>query len=87
MAAIPIRQNDAVLWCGRLKAGSMMQIPDAPYVYLFIAKGRAELENTSSLEAGDALRLTALSEQSLRAYVRIWPLVSFPCSVRINARS
>ena len=48
----------------------MMQIPDAPYVYLFIAKGRAELENTSSLEAGDALRLTAWHRAAeLAAYI------------------
>lgn len=66
-AAISIRQKDAVLWGGRLKAGSSMQIPDAPYVHLFIAKGRAELEGAGSLDAGDAVRLTAAGSRRLRA--------------------
>ena len=76
-AAISIKQKDAVLWGGRLKAGYAMQIPDAAYVHLFVAEGRAELEGTGSLEAGDAVRLTAAGPRRLRvdssgAEVLIW---------------
>ena len=66
-AAISIRQRGAVLWGGRLKAGEPVQVPDAPYVHVFIAKGTAELEGAGELQTGDAVRLTAAGARRLTA--------------------
>ena len=66
-AAISIRQKGAVLWGGRLKAGETVQVPDARYVHLFIAKGSAELEGAGELKTGDAVRLTAAGARRLTA--------------------
>ncbi len=69
-AAITIRQRDAVLWGGRLKPGVSVQVPDALFVHLFIAKGSADLENAGVLQDGDAVRLTAAGARRLTADVR-----------------
>ena len=66
-SAIGIKQKDAVLWGGRLKSGESIQIPDAPYVHLFIAKGSADLEGAGALHRGDAVRLTAAGARRLTA--------------------
>lgn len=66
-AAISIRQHDAVLWGGRLRPGEEIQVPDAPYVHLFIAKGSVDLEGAGALQTGDAVRLTAAGARRLMA--------------------
>ena len=66
-AAVSIRQRGAVLWGGRLKPGESVQVPDAPYVDVFVAKGRAELEGAGVLNTGDAARLTAAGARRLTA--------------------
>ncbi|MCI1280558.1 MAG: pirin family protein [Nitrospira sp.] len=66
-AAISIRQKGAVLWGGRLKPAESVQVPDAPYVHVFIAKGAAELEGAGALQTGDAVRLTAAGARRLTA--------------------
>src|SRR5882762_7674277 len=57
-AAIKIRQAGAVLWGGRLNPGQTVQVPEAAFVHLFVAKGNATLEGAGTLSAGDAVRLT-----------------------------
>lgn len=57
-AAISIRQEGAVLYAGRLKAGESIRLPAAPFVHLFVAKGSVDLEAGGLLEAGDAARIT-----------------------------
>lgn len=66
-AAITIQQKDALLWGGRLKPGASLQVPDAPFVHLFIAKGNADLEEAGVLQSGDAVRLTAAGARRLIA--------------------
>ena len=66
-AAIKIRQRGAVLWGGRLKPGETVQVPAAPFVHVFVAKGVAELEEVGRLAAGDAVRLTAAGTRRLTA--------------------
>jgi len=66
-AAITIKQKDAVLWGGRLKPGASVQVPDAPFVHLFIAKGSADVEDASLLQSGDAVRFTAAGARRLTA--------------------
>ena len=58
-----------MLWGGRLKPGESVQIPDAAYVHLFIAKESAELEGADALRRGDAVRLVAAGARRLTADV------------------
>jgi len=63
-AAITIHQRDATLWVGRLEPGAAVEIPDAPFVHVFVARGSAGVSPPGSdpdisLAEGDALRLTA----------------------------
>lgn len=66
-AAISIRQKDAVLWGGRLKPGESVQVPDARFVHIFIAKGSVDLEEAGILSTGDSIRLTAGGERKILA--------------------
>jgi redox-sensitive bicupin YhaK (pirin superfamily) len=66
-AAISIRQDGAVLWAGRLKAGETVRLPEAPFVHLFVADGEADLQDTGRLVKGDAVRITLTNGLSLTA--------------------
>jgi hypothetical protein len=66
-AAISIRQRGAVLWGGRLKPGEAIQIPDAPYAHIFVARGAAQLEGAGLLKSGDAVRLAGAGSPRLTA--------------------
>lgn len=66
-AAISIRQKGAVLWGGRLTPGETVALPDAPFVHVYVARGRADLEAAGSLETGDAVRLIAADPRKLVA--------------------
>ena len=66
-AAISIRQRGAVMWGGRLKPGETVTIPDARFVHLYLAKGRALLEEAGSLGTADAVRLTGAGARRLTA--------------------
>jgi quercetin 2,3-dioxygenase len=58
-AAIAIRQENAVLWAGRLKPNESLKLPDAPFVHLYVAAGAVTLDGSGPLGAGDAARITA----------------------------
>jgi redox-sensitive bicupin YhaK (pirin superfamily) len=66
-AAIKIRQKGAILWGGRLKAGEVVKLPEAAYMHVFIAQGKATLDNAGVLAQGDAVRLTAAGTPTLTA--------------------
>ena len=66
-AAISIRQKNAVLWGGRLKPGESVQIPDARYAHVFVAKGNINLQGAGPLKMGDAVRLTEAGSLALKA--------------------
>ncbi len=68
-AAISIQQRDAVLWAARLAPGSRVEVPDAEFAHVFVAKGAADLEQQGALETGDAARLTASGTPSITAGV------------------
>lgn len=57
-AAISIRQRDAVLWGGRLPPGERVEVPGAEFAHVFVARGGADLESATTLETGDAARLS-----------------------------
>jgi quercetin 2,3-dioxygenase len=72
-AALSIRQRDARLLAGRLRPGESVDIPDAPYVHLFVVRGAATLtpadapDAAEHLSEGDAARLSAAAGHHLRA--------------------
>src|SRR5882672_5646739 len=66
-AAIKIRQKGAVLWGGRLKAGESVQVPEAPFVHVYVAKGSVNLQGAGTLNAGDAVRLSGAGSPRLAA--------------------
>jgi redox-sensitive bicupin YhaK (pirin superfamily) len=66
-AAIYIHNKDAALHATRLERGQSVQLPDAPFLHLFIARGAATLEGAGELSAGDAVRFTATGGQRLTA--------------------
>jgi quercetin 2,3-dioxygenase len=57
--AVPIRQRDAALHAARLATGESLPLPAAPYLHLYLARGRLTLDGAGDLQAGDAARITA----------------------------
>jgi redox-sensitive bicupin YhaK (pirin superfamily) len=76
--AIHIKNRYAALHAGRLQPGTLITVPDAPFVHVFVARGGAELEGAGSLAEGDAVRLTAAGGRTLTASdhteVLIWEM-------------
>lgn len=66
-AAIRIGNRDAALYAARLEAGGSVQLPEAPYLHLFVAEGSVTLEGAGELTAGDAVRFTATGGQRVTA--------------------
>jgi redox-sensitive bicupin YhaK (pirin superfamily) len=80
-AAIAIRQSGAVLWGGRLGPDETVRVPDNAYAHVYVANGSAQLEAAATLNAGDAVRLTAAGTPTLTAgadgaEVLIWEMSS-----------
>lgn len=68
--AISIQQRDAVMWVARLDTDESVDLPDAAFVHLFVAKGAGRLGDVDSgdaLAVGDAARLTDVSSLSFVA--------------------
>lgn len=57
--AIRIRNRYAALHVARLSAGGSVELPEAPYLHLFVPRGTVDLEGAGALEEGDAVRFTA----------------------------
>ncbi|MCU1374427.1 MAG: putative Quercetin 2,3-dioxygenase [Actinomycetia bacterium] len=66
-AAISIRQSGAVLWGGRLTAGEVVSVPDAPNAHVFVALGSDDLEGAGPVGEGVAARLTGVGSPRLTA--------------------
>lgn len=66
-AALHIHQRGAELLAGRLGAGEVVEVPDWPYVHIFVATGTASLGHELVLTNGDAARLTSAGVLSLTA--------------------
>ncbi|CAJ1586461.1 pirin family protein [[Mycobacterium] wendilense] len=66
-AAIGIRNKHAALHGARLQAGQAVQLPEAPYLHLFVARGSVTLEDAGVLHTGDAVRFTATGGQQVAA--------------------
>ena len=66
-AAIRIKNRYAALHVARLQPGQSVPLPEAPFLHLFVPRGRVTLEGAGSLEAGDAVRFTATGGQRVTA--------------------
>jgi redox-sensitive bicupin YhaK (pirin superfamily) len=66
-AAIRIRNSSAALHAARLGVGDTVELPDAPYLHLFVPRGRVALEGAGPLETGDAVRFTGVGGHRVTA--------------------
>ncbi|MDZ7886481.1 MAG: pirin family protein [Mycobacterium sp.] len=66
-SAITIGNRYAALHGARLQAGESVQLPQAPYLHLFVPRGAVSLEGAGELLEGDAARLTATGGQRVTA--------------------
>jgi len=55
-AAITLHNRDAALHGARLHPAAAVNLPAAPYLHLFVARGRVNLEGAGELNEGDAVR-------------------------------
>ncbi len=65
--AIRIRNRYAALHVARLRPGGAVELPEAPFLHLFVARGAVDLEGTGPLGTGDAVRATATGGQAVTA--------------------
>lgn len=77
-SAIRIKNRHAALHVARLAAGGSVELPRAPYLHLFVARGSVAMEQAGTLAQGDAVRLTGSGGQRITASgpaeVMIWEM-------------
>jgi quercetin 2,3-dioxygenase len=66
-SAIAIHNRYAALHGARLDTGDIVELPQAPYLHLFVARGDVTLEGAGELKEGDAVRFTASGGQQVTA--------------------
>ena len=66
-SAIRIKNRYAALHAARLQPGQSVELPDAPFLHLFVPRGSVLLEGAGGLSAGDAVRFTATGGQRVSA--------------------
>jgi quercetin 2,3-dioxygenase len=66
-SAIRIQNRYAALHAARLQPGDTVELPDAPYLHLFVPKGSVELEGAGALSEGDAVRFTGIGGHKVSA--------------------
>jgi len=57
-AAITLHNRNAAMHGTRLQPGASVDLPQAPYLHLFVARGRVDAAEIGRLEWGDAVRFT-----------------------------
>ena len=83
VSAIRIKNRYAALYAARLLPGQSVELPEAPYLHLFVARGTVTLADSptvtsasppevasasaGTLTAGDAVRFTATGGQKITA--------------------
>ncbi len=77
-SAIRIRNRYAALHAARLQPGQSVELPDAPFLHLFVARGAVALEGAVPLASGDAVRFTDIGGQrviaSEPAEILVWEM-------------
>lgn len=66
-AAIRIKNKHAALYAARLQAGQTVELPEAPFLHLFVPRGAVSLDGAGALATGDAVRFTATGGQKVTA--------------------
>jgi quercetin 2,3-dioxygenase len=66
-SAIAIHNRYAALHGARLDTGDVVELPQAPYLHLFVPRGNVTLEGAGELNEGDAVRFTASGGQRVTA--------------------
>lgn len=67
VSAIRIKNKYAALHAARLKPGDAVELPEAPFLHLFVPRGSVTLEDAGTLNEGDAVRFTATGGQRITA--------------------
>jgi redox-sensitive bicupin YhaK (pirin superfamily) len=66
-SAIRIKNRYAALYAARLQPGQAVELPEAPFLHLFVPRGAVTLEGAGPLTTGDAVRFTATGGQKVTA--------------------
>jgi redox-sensitive bicupin YhaK (pirin superfamily) len=66
-SAIRIKNRYAALHAARLGVDQTVELPEAPYLHLFVPRGTVDLEGAGTLTAGDAVRFTGTGGQKVTA--------------------
>jgi hypothetical protein len=66
-SAIRIKNSHAALHAARLRPGQSVELPEAPFLHLFVPRGSVTLEGAGVLDTGDAVRFTATGGQRVTA--------------------
>ena len=66
-SAIRIKNKYAALHAARMRPGEVIELPDAPFLHLFVPRGTVMLEDAGPLSEGDAVRFTATGGQKITA--------------------
>lgn len=66
-AAISIHNKNAALHGARLRPGDVVELPEAPFVHLFVVGGDVTLEGAGALHEGDAVRFTGAGGERISA--------------------
>jgi quercetin 2,3-dioxygenase len=67
LSAIRIKNKYAALHAARLQPGQSAELPEAPFLHLFVPRGTVTLEGAGDLGTGDAVRFTATGGQKVTA--------------------
>ena len=77
-SAIQIKNKYAALHAARLHPGDMIELPEAPFLHLFVPCGTVTLADAGSLTSGDAVRFTATGGQKVTstepAEILVWEM-------------
>ena len=65
--AIRIKNKYAALHAARMQPGDTVELPEAQYLHLFVARGAVNLEGAGALAEGDSVRFTATGGQKVTA--------------------
>jgi len=66
-SAIRIKNRYAALHAARIDPGDHVELPDAPFTHVFVARGIVDLERAGFLNEGDAARITGSGGQRVAA--------------------